>query len=528
MRNRTRLFAGAISLLLFTAACGELDDKKNSDGADSEGIESAIPLADDYDAEGHLDWAWSNPVTHWDPVKSVTGGDLYWYNPVFDRLLRMEPDGTIVPMLAETWEPSADGKSLTMTLQEGLTFSDGTPFNAEAVKFNLDRAAGQGSTIAGEVEQISSVEVIDAATVKINVDNALGALITSLAVRPGIMISPTAAQAGTTADHPVGVGPYIVTESIPGDQVSYEKSPNYWDADAQNTATMTFYAMSDDQTRLNALESGQVDGAYLSPNQADSAQGADLNVISAPTSTFVYFMLNEAVEPYDDPKVRQAVNMAIDREGIAEGLYEGFCTPEIQPWPSTSFAYDEEIGDGSEIWPHDPEAAKKLMEEAGVTEPVEMTAVTTNITQYQQLAEVLQQNFKEIGINMTIKPGPSAEGVQLYAVDKSAHGNINPYTGIPDPHGPIVRYLIPGALYNPGEQTPQEMLDKAYEAATPIDPAERAPLYAEFMEMWVEDPPHMMPICFVHSASALSDQVSGVAISSSAGPDMRYAAIAKE
>ena len=528
MRKWARLSAGAVSLLMFTAACGDLDEKEDSRGADSEGIESAIPLADDYDPAGHVDWAWSNPVTHWDPVKSITGGDLYWYNPVFDRLMQMEPDGTIVPMLAESWKPSEDGKSLTLTLQEGLTFSDGTPFNADAVKFNLERAAAQGSTIAGEVEQISAVEVVDASTVKIHVDNALGALITSLTVRPGIMVSPTAAQAGTIADHPVGIGPYIVTESIPGDQVSYEKSPDYWDPDVQRTATMSFYAMSDDQTRLNALESGEVDGAYLSPIQADSAQGADLGVISAPTSTFVYFMLNEAVEPYDDPKVREAVNLAIDREGIAEGLYEGFCTPEIQPWPSTSFAYNEEIGDGSKVWGYDPEKAKKLMAEAGVTAPVEMTAVTTNITQYQQLSEVLQQNFKEIGINMTIKPGPSAEGVQLYAVDKSAHGNINPYTGIPDPHGPIVRYLIPGALYNPGEQTPQEMLDKAYEAASPIDPAERAPLYAEFMEMWVEEPPHMMPICFVHSAAAVHDEVSGVAISSAGGTDLRGIAIAKE
>lgn len=526
MRNRTRLFCAAASVLILTAGCGDVEERDPSEAA--EGVEQSIPLADDFDPNAHYNWGWSNPLTHWDPVKSITGGDLTYYYPVFDRLLRMEPDGTIVPMLAESWEPGDDGKSLTLSLQEGLTFSDGTPFDAAAVKFNLDRAVGEGSTIAGEVEQITSVEVVDSATVKINVDNALGALITSLSVRAGIMISPASVQAGTQADVPVGVGPYVVTETIPGDKVSYAKTPNYWDPDAQRVATMTYLAMSDDQTRFNALNSGELDGAYLNPSFVDSAQGADLNVISAPTSTFVYFMLNEAVEPYDDPRVRQAVNMAIDREGIADGLYEGFCTPEIQPWPSSSFAYSEKVGDGSDIWPYDPEAAKKLMEEAGVTEPVEMTAVTTNITQYQQLAEVLQENFKEIGIDMTIKPGPSAEGVQLYAVDKSAHGNINPYTGIPDPHGPIVRYLIPGALYNPGEQTPQDMLDKAYEAAGPVDPEERTPIYEEFMDMWIEEPPHMMPICMVNSAAAFNDNVSNVSITVAGGTESRGVAVAKK
>ncbi|WP_153502969.1 ABC transporter substrate-binding protein [Cumulibacter manganitolerans] len=526
MRRRPRLFTTAISVMLLAAACGDIE--KKDPGAATKDIESSIPLAKGADPNGHFDWAWSTPVTHWDPTHSVTGGDLNFYNPVYDRLLRMKPDGSIVAMLAEKWEPGDDGKSLTMTIKKGLSFTDGTPFTADAVKFNLDRAAQKGSTIAGEVEQISSVEVIDDHTVKINVDNALGALISALAVRPGIMVSPTAVQSGSVASIPVGIGPYTVTESIPGDKVSYAKTPGYWDPDAQRVATMTYFGITDDQTRLNALESGEIDGAYLNPSFVDSAKKAGLNVISAPTSTFVYFMLNEAVEPYDDPKVRKAVNLAIDREGIAKGLYEGFCTPEIQPWPSTSFAYNKDIGDGSDKWGYDPDEAKKLMKEAGVTAPVEMTAVTTNITQYQQLAEVLQQNFKEIGINMTIKPGPPADGVQLFAVDKTAHGNINPYTGIPDPHGPIVRYLIPGALYNPGEKTPQDMLDKAYEAAGPVDPEKRAPIYAEFMDMWMKNPPHMMPICMVNSAAAFNDKVSNVAISVAGGTESRGVAVAKE
>ncbi|WP_134323325.1 ABC transporter substrate-binding protein [Cumulibacter soli] len=524
MRTRVQALAGATAAALFLAGCGDVEEKDPANTPD--GVEDAIPLADDYDPEGHFDWAWSQAVTHWDPVQSITGGDLNFYYPVYDRLLRMEDDGTIVPMLAESWEPNDDGTVLTMHLKEDVSFTDGTPFDAEAVKFNLDRALEEGSTIAGEVEQISTVEVVDEHTVDITVKNALGALISALAVRPGIMVSPTAAKADTISDIPVGIGPYTVTESIPGDRVTYEKTPDYWDPEAQNVATMTYYGVQDDQTRFNGLESGEFDGAYLNPSFVDSAQNSDLNVISAPTSTFVYFMLNEAVEPYDDPRVRKAVNLAIDREGIAEGLYEGFCTPEIQPWPSSSFAYSDKVGDGSDIWGYDPEEAKKLMEEAGVTEPVEMTAITTNITQYQQLAEVLQENFKAIGVNMTIKPGPSAEGVQLYAVDKTAHGNINPYTGIPDPHGPIVRYLIPGALYNPGEQTPQEMLDKAYEAAGPVDAEDRAPIYEEFMDMWIENPPHMMPICMVNSASAFNDNVSGVSISVAGGVEARGVAVA--
>ena len=125
------------------------------------------------------------------------------------------------------------------------------------------------------------------------------------------MVSPAAAQAGTLEQQPVGSGPYAVTEILAGDRVTYTKTPGYWDPDAQRVASMVIYSIPEDQARLNALNSGEMDGAVLTPDQIDSAAGTDLQVVAEPSTAFIYFMVNTSKQPLDDVKVRKALNLSL-------------------------------------------------------------------------------------------------------------------------------------------------------------------------------------------------------------------------
>ncbi|WP_153505206.1 ABC transporter substrate-binding protein [Cumulibacter manganitolerans] len=525
MKRSLRMTSGMLAVGLLLAGCGDAPNK--SKAADDSKYPSNIKLAKDFDANGHFSWAYTAFASSWDPTKSVTGGDISFFEPVYDRLLQEDDEGKIVSMLAEEFTPSADNKTLTLKLKKGLSFSDGTPFNAEAVKFNLDRSRAATSRISGEVYQIQSIDVVDEYTVNLNLSGGLGSLVSGLAGRAGMMVSPAAAQAGQLESKPVGVGPYTATAIDPGNKVEYAKTPNYWDPDAQHVATRTYYYMPDDQTRFNALQSGEVDGAAINADMLDTVSAAHKNVVTEPSTIYIYFMVNAGVKPFDDPEVRKALNMAIDRKAISQGLYDGYCVPQIQPFPKSSPGYSKKIGDGLDIFPYDPKAAKKILESKGVTK-LDVTTAAPNVTIYTKFAEVLQNQLAQVGINLQIHSLPPVPQVQEFAIDKVTPTFSSVYTGINDPDAIMSRYLAPKALFNPGGAQYPELVQYGAEGAAPLDPAKRAPAYEKFMDAWVKSPPHMIPVCMTYLAAGFQDGVSGVRQMPSGRTNLREVAVPKK
>ncbi|PRZ41668.1 peptide/nickel transport system substrate-binding protein [Antricoccus suffuscus] len=523
LSRRVRAFTAIATSALLLAACGGAPDRDSSDLKDE--FSNTIKLASDYDPNGHFAYSYSVMTPGWDPIESVSGYDFVTLAPVYDRLVFNAPDGSVQPMLATDWESADDGKALVFTLRKDVTFSDGTPFNAEAVKINLDRARGEGSRIATEIEQLDAVEVVDGYTVKLVADTGVGALLGALAQRPGMMASPAAIAGGTLKSQPVGAGAYTLTGFTSGDKASYAKREGYWEPDAQRVATMEIKLITDDQTRLNALKSGDIDGAVMRPEQVKSAVKDGLKVTATPSVVFMYLTVNSAKAPFDNPKVLEALNYAIDREAIGNGYFEGMCVPQIQPWPESSFAYSEEIGNGLDVWPHDPKKAKQLFEEAGVGKGFDLPTVTTNVTYTVQLSEVLQEMLAEVGVKMTIEQVPTPQVIEAFSVSKTVAGNVNPYSGSSDPHGVASRHLMPGSIYSVGNPVAQSTLDLAVEAATPIDPEKRTPIYAKMMQDMVDNPNHLLPICQLHVISVFNDSVSGFGLSPSGFPDLRGVAV---
>ncbi|WP_166741801.1 ABC transporter substrate-binding protein [Cumulibacter soli] len=526
MRQRTGIVAGLLGASLLLASCGGAPSGGSSSPDDSP-YSNTVPVADEYDESGHFDWGFSSFPTNWDPISSTNGADINFYEPVYDRLLREDLDGQIEPMLAVDYQPSADGKTLTLTLREGLTFSDGTPFDADAVKFNLDRSRGEGSALSGELYQIESVDVADELTVTITVSGAVGPLVTALANRGGIMVSPAAVSSGTLTDEPAGIGPYVASEIITGTSVDFELTDGYWDPEAQRVATMTYHFMADDQTRINALKSGELDGAYINAEQIDTMSTSGFVPIVAPSSQFIYLLVNAGKAPYDNPEVRKALNMAIDREAISQGLYDGYCTPQIQPFPSSSPGYSDKVGDGLDVLGYDPEQAKQILEDEGVSS-LELSTVTPNVTIYTKLGEVIQDELADVNIDVTLVPMPSNQIVHELTETQSVDSLATILTGINDPDVINSRYISPTALFNVGDVEYPDLLTYGAEGAGSLDPAERKASYEKYMDAWVANPPHLIPICMIHQATAVAPNVSGVSQRANGYPDLRGVAVSAE
>lgn len=539
MARRTLAFAVVAALMV--AACGS-DDGDDDDVAqgsstttqaeeatEAEGLSvgvTSVPLADDFDEDATFSWAYTVEVTSFDPHRGSSGFDQNWLFPVYDRLVYSAPDGTLEPMLATEWSVAADGSAIDMTLREDVTFHDGTPFDAEAVKANLDRAkTAEFSVLKPDLEVLREVQVTGPNEVTLLVDGGAAPLLASLADRAGMMISPAAFDAPDLGRNPVGAGAYQVAEYRLGDRVIYERYDDYWDPEVQRTARIEFRVMGDDQTRLNALQANEISMALIRQNQVPIVEGAGLEVLAGPTPTFYSFALNTAQAPFDDKRVRLALQHAMNRQEIADGLFDGLCTPQIQPWPSISFAYDEELGSGLDVWPHDPERARELLADAGLADGLSFTAVVPNITGFISIAEVLQDQFKDAGITMEIRVLEAAQVSEEFNVAKTAQASVGSYSPSPDPDGVMTRMLLPDANGNPGGLSSDRVVELAQEARNAVDPDERTPLYRELMQELIDLVPHATPVCMQTRTEGFNKSVSGITVYASGARDYRGVAV---
>lgn len=472
-------------------------------------MKTAAALNDDFNPDATFRYAGSTVPSSFDPATSGGGLDQLYMAPIYDRLIYRTPEGELEPMLATAWEPARDGRSLEITLRKGLKFTDGAAFDAQAAKLNLDRNRADESTIRGELVTVTHVDVTGPLTLRLEVTGGVGPLITSLSARSGMMVSPVAIEAGTVESKPVGIGPYVATKVIPGERVSLERNPEYWDRDVQRVATMEIVAMTDAQTRLNALTTGQIDAAMMEPEQIATVQSNDdLEMISGPTPLFFFFIVNSSVKPLDDPLVRRAINLAIDRESIGDSMFEGFCKPQVQLWPEQHFAYDKDFGTGLTEGSFDPNEAKKLMAEAGHEGGFSIDFAYVNNTRALRLAEALQSDLGEIGIDVKLRATPS--NLDAFGIEKSMPSTVSGYTGIPDPDAVINRLLAPKAIYNPGGAEYPELVKLAQQGADAVTAEERKPIYAEFMAEFVKADTHLFPICMGYETNAYYPNVSGL------------------
>ena len=299
-----------------------------------------------------------------DPTAGAAAAiDEVVYANVFEGLTRFSADGGVVPALAKSWEISEDGLSYTFTLQSGITFHDGSAFNAEDVKFSLDRSRSENSTNAQKqlFESIDTIEVTDPETVVITLSDPNGALLFNLAWGDAIVMSPDTFEKAKTA--PIGTGPFKFSRWVQGDRIELVKNPDYWGEPAR-LEKATFKFISEPTAAFAALMAGDVDAFPVFPAPENLVQfeaDSRFKVVVGSTEGETILSTNNKQAPFDNKLVRQAMAHAINRQEIIDGAMFGYGTPIGTHFAPHNPAYKDFTADSA----YDPEKAKALLKEAG-------------------------------------------------------------------------------------------------------------------------------------------------------------------
>ncbi|MEV0573399.1 ABC transporter substrate-binding protein [Streptomyces sp. NPDC050392] len=346
-----------------------------------------------------LKWASSYFPGHWDPVVSGSGAQFRELALVYASLTRTDESGKAVPDLAESWKYNARGDLITFHLRPGLKFSDGVPVDATAVKAAIERAKKQkNSALFGDLTSIRSVEakgldaVLHLSQVDYQIPQLLGERVLQIA-------SPRAAKdPGKLDQNPVGAGPFVVKQLIPGTKAVLTKNPGYWDAKNIHIDDVELSSAPDASTVVSGLQTGVYNFADLDPSQADAAKKAGLDVFSQPGFNASNISLNINKAPFDDDRVVDAVRHAVNRQEFVDKLTFGYGEVTDQPFPKGYVAYDPESADR---YPYDPAKAKQLLADAGhKAGDIKLNLV---IPSEDPQAEIVQSQLAAVGITVTIK-----------------------------------------------------------------------------------------------------------------------------
>jgi peptide/nickel transport system substrate-binding protein len=430
-----------------------------------------------------------------DPTMARTFVGRIVFAGLCDKLFDLDEKLNVVPQLATSYKWSADNKSLEIKLREGVTFHDGEKLDARAVKYNLERHKEmKGSNRRGELAVVSSVEAVDASTVRINLSAPFAPLLATLTDRSGMMVSPKAAEAAGDkfGAKPVCSGPFRFVERIAQDRITLERFPNYWNKGQIHFERIVYQPIPDATVRLANLRSGQLDFIErLAPSDVPQLR-SDNRFRIAKIVELGYQGITINIGKSDmaqknplgrDAKVREAFELSLDREALVKVAMEGEAQAGNQ-WvaPSNSF-YAKSVP----VPKRNVERAKQLLKEAGVTNP-SFTLMTPTASDTQRMAQVIQAMVKEAGFDVKIQSTEFATALNLS--DKGQfEAFLLAWSGRADPDGNLHVFLAcKGPLNNAGWCKPEA--DEAIEKArTTLDPAQRAKYYETVAQHVARDRP---------------------------------------
>ena len=416
---------------------------------------------------------------HLDPTSAAAGAiDSVLYANVFEGLTRFAADGSVVPGLAKSWDISEDGLTYTFTLQEGVTFHDGSSFDAEDVKFSLDRARAEDSTNAQKAlfEAIDTVEAVDPATVRITLGQPNGALLFNLAWGDAVIVAPESIE-GIKAS-PVGTGAFKFANWVQGDRIELERNADYWgEAPALETATFRF--ISDPTAAFASVMAEDVDAFVGFPAPENLPQfEADprFQVIVGSTEGETILAMNNKQPPFDNPLVREAVAHAIDRQAIIDGAMFGLGTPI-----GTHFApHNPDYVDLIDLSGFDPDRSRELLEEAGLAEGFTTTLKLPPPSYARRGGEIIAAQLREVGIQTEISNLEWAQWLEEVFRGKNFGLTIVSHTEPMD----IGIYARPDYYFQYGKPEFVAIMDKL-NAET--DPEARSALLKDAQRMIAED-----------------------------------------
>jgi peptide/nickel transport system substrate-binding protein len=429
-----------------------------------------------------------------DPTMARTYVGRIVFASFCDKLFDIDEKLNIVPQLALSHEISDDGQEVTIKLRPGVKFHDGEPFDAEAAKFSLERHLNmQGSFRKPELATVDHVKVIDPLTIKLMLKTPFSPLIAQLTDRAGMMVSPKAAkEAGDKFGlHPVCAGPYKFVERVQQDRIVFEKFADYWNKDNIFIDRVVYLPIVDSTVRLANLKSGGLDliERVLATDIRDVRADSRLKLSTALELGYFGLTININNDKSKGPlsqseKVRQALDLSIDREAINQVVFNGEFTPGNQ-WVSPEHPYYQKA---FPIQKRDIAKAKALLKESGAALPVSVDFMVPKGPENEAVAQVLQSMAAEAGFDLKIRLIEFATSFKQAQAGEFQAFQIG-WSGRIDPDGNSYVFLHTNAPQNDGKYSNPDA-DKALEDARLVtDPAQRKAIYEKLTRIVLNDEP---------------------------------------
>lgn len=462
------------------------------------------------------------------------------YAFVYDALVEYGPYGTPLPGLAETWEISPDGRVYTFHLRQGAKFSDGTPFNATAVKFSMERLKAKRSAGWMSMDDFTEIEIVDPYTIKFHYENSSYPTLQELMLcRPQRIMSPNSVEPygdpEGTFIKAIGTGPYKFQEYVKDQEYVLVQNENYW-GKKPNIEKLVFKLIPEETTRLMALRAGEIDliGSGLSTihpgDVSDLEKNPDLSVITKEGDMAFYIIPNYEKEPYDDTLVRQALNYAVNAEEISNSLFGGIYKETKGAFSPTMPYYHDSYEKGLvNGYSYDPAKARELLKEAGWADtdgdgivdkdgkafeaklviPSIMPWSGMGISNQRPLAEAIQAYLNDVGIKVSIE---SVEGgawwdkvTKTYEYDMYIYG---PWGVIYDPPCTLRAYWYTGGRLKYSDPQFDQLLD---EVVASTDDAARQEIYDQIFT-YMDEKALVVPLYQDAKIFAMRSDVTGFEI----------------
>ena len=430
-----------------------------------------------------------------DPAQSASFVDRVALAAVCDKLVDLDPDMRFVPQLATEWSWSEDGLSLTMKLRPGVLFHDGEPFDAEAVRFNLERnKTASYSRRKSELAPVKGLAVLDPMTVRFDLSEPYAPLMAQLADRSGMMVSPKAARelGDRMTARPVCAGPYRFLEWVPQDRIVFERFDRYWDAGAVRIDRVVYLPVPDDTVRLANLRSGgfQITERIAPTDLETVRRDPRIRLFESPSVAYRVLSINVGGEAAKKPlgasaALREAFELSLDRAVINEVAFDGAFIPSNQPEaPGTPF-----YAKAFPVPQRNLERAKALVAQSGFKRVPATLLISTDPLD-SRVAQIIQAMAGEAGFDVGINV---VESATLLNRLKSGTYEISLliWSGRSDPDANISIWVACDGFVNWGRYCNPDLDDILRRARSTTDPAERAKLYADAAAIYLADRPYL-------------------------------------
>jgi glutathione transport system substrate-binding protein len=437
---------------------------------------------------------------------------------MFEGLYMLDEHMKLRPQLAESYEASEDAKEFTFHLRKGITFHDGTPFNAAAVKFSFDRAGNPENHLKRQslYVMIDHTEVVDDFTVRMVLKYPFGAFVNDVAHPGALIVSPKSIQdyGKEVTRHPSGTGPYEFV-SWSADTLKLKKNVHYWKPGLPKLDTITYRGVPENGARIAMLQAGEAQFIYPVPPELIKSleRSPTITVFDEPSLLCRYVALNNLRKPFSDPRVRLALNYAVDKQAFIKVVFNGHADPMDSPMPPLLGFYQRQGN-----YPYDPAKAKELLAEAGYPNGFETTLTGGVDTLVQRGMQFIQQQLAIVGV--TVKVEPLEAGVltaKMFNVQKPEdativmlYGGWSSSTGDADWGMRPMLYTrsFPPVLSNLAWYSNPDTDAAIEDGLATVDPSKRAIAYAKAQAQVWKDAPWIF-LAVDHSLAAYSKKLHG-------------------